>query len=421
MISNVPCGRPPRRGTACCAPAPARSPSLLLRRGAACCALVLLTLAGCVTAKPSQGTYGVVSEDGEQVDRLGLAALLIKDGHVERARTVLDEVDAKQPGLDLARFHTLRGLVALQAHDHAAARDELAAATRTGQVEPIVWVYLAQAHHAAGEPAAAIQALEGSRAAWEPIVGVHRLKVLCHWATGDHAGAFAALSTGERRFPGDAEFTKQRVLYLLELQLYQEAADAGEAYLERAGRTTDAHLALGEALRRAKKPDDAARVLEAARLRAPGHERVLVALAHAHLDAGRPRAAAVVLEEAARIDARYLGEAAELHRRAGALDRALYLNAQVIDQKAKTRQRLGLLLQRAAYDGVQALEPRLSRLGLMEDEEVRYALAYASYRAGDLARADARLRGITRPDLFRAATDLRKAIEVERLDEADRK
>lgn len=395
------------------------SPSLL-RSGAACCALVLLTLSGCVAPKPAPGTDGA-AEDGEEVDRLGLAALLIKDGHVERARVVLEEVDAKQPGLDLARFHTLRGLVALQAQDHTAARDALVAATRSGQVEPIVWVYLAQAHHAAGDPAAAIAALEGSRAAWDPMIGVHRLKVLCHWATGDRAGAFAALATAERRFPGDADFGKQRVLYLLELQLYQEAADAGEAYLARAGRSADAHLALGEALRRAKQPDDAARVLEAARLRAPGDERVLVALAHAHLDAGRPRAAAVVLEEAARLDAKYLAEAAELHRRAGALDRALFLNAQVIDQKAKTRQRLGLLLQRAAYDGVQALEPRLSRLGLLDDEEVRYALAYASYRSGDLERADVQLRGITRPDLFRAATDLRKAIEVERLDEADRK
>lgn len=386
----------------------------------ACCALLVLTLAGCVAPKPS-GPGAAATEDADEVDRLGLAALLIKDGHFERARAVLDEVDPRRPGLDLARFHTLRGLVALQARDHAAARDELAAATRSGQVEPIVWVYLAQAHHAAGDPAAALEALERARAAWDGMVGVHRLKVLCHWATGDRAGAFAALAAAERRFPGDADFSRQRVLYLLELQLYQEAAGAGEAYLERAGRTAEAHLALGEALRRAKKADDAARVLEAARLRHPGHERVLVALAHAHLDAGRPRAAGAVLEEAARLDAKYLAEAAELHRRAGAVERALFLNAQVLDQKAKTRQRLGLLLQRASYDAVHALEPRLSRLGLLDDEEVRYALAYASYRSGDLERADAHLRGITRPDLFRAATDLRKAIEVERLDEADRK
>lgn len=388
-------------------------------------AVALLTLAGCAAGRPGAGSAYGVDEQGQEVDRLGLAALLIKDGHFARAQAVLDEVDLAQPGLDLTRVHTLRGLVALQAQDHTRARDELVAATARGQVEPIVWVYLAQAQHAAGDPAAALAALERSRAAWDAptgaLSGVHRLKVLCHWATRDHAGAFAALASAERRFPADADLARQRVLYLLELQLYQEAAAAGEAYLERAGRTAEAHLGLGEALRRARKPDDAARVLEAARLRHPGQERLLVALAHAHLDAGRPRSAAVVLEEAARLDAKYLAEAAELHRRAGAVDRALFLNAQVVDQAAKTRQRLGILLQRASFELACALEPRLSRLGLLDDEEVRYALAFASYRAGDLERADAQLRGITRPELFRAATDLRKAIEVERLEEAERK
>lgn len=381
--------------------------------------LLLLLTSGCVTdGRP----YGAAAEQGEEeVDRLGLAALLIKDQHFERARAVLDEVDPKQPELDLARYHTLRGLVALQAQEHATARDELVLATNAGRVEPIVWVYLAQAHHALDAPAEALAALARSRAAWEGLVGVHRLKVLAHWKLKDRAGAFDALAAAERRFPADADFVKQRALYLLELSLYQEAADAGQVYLERAGRTAQAHLALGEALRRSRRAEEAARVLEAARLRFPQDLQVLVALAHAHLDAGRPRAAAGVLEEAARLDAKYLPEAAELHRRAGALDRALYLNAQVLDQKVKARQRLGILLQRSAFDVAVSLEPRLSRLGLLEDEDVRYALAYASYRAGDLERADAQLRGITRPELFRAATDLRRAIEVERATKADRK
>lgn len=371
--------------------------------------LLTLCLAACVGPAATR-----TDAPDEEVDRLGLAALLLRDGHLERARAVLGEVDPRQDGLDLPRFHTLRGLVALQLQEHDAAREALRLATATGQVEPIVWVYLAQAEHAAGDPAAALAALARGRPGWEGQAPVHRLEVLCAWAAGDRGGAFAALERAERRLPDDATFTRQRVLYLLELGLFVAAAAAGEEYLARAGHAPEAYLALGEALRRARRADDAARVLEAARLRAPGHEQVLVALAHAHLDAGRPRAAAVVLEEAARLDAKYQAEAAELFRRAGALDRALYLNASVQDAPAKARQRLGLLLQRAAFDQALALEPRLSRLGLLDDEEVRYALAYACYRAGDLERADLRLRGITRPELFRAATDLRKAIQLER-------
>ena len=87
---------------------------------------------------------------------------------------------------------------------------------------------------------------------------------------------------------------------------------------------------------------------------------------------------------------------------------------QVGDQKAKTRQRLGILLQLGRVEQACSLEPRLSRLGLLKDDQVRYALAYAQFRCGDLEQAANRLRGITKPSLFQAATDLRKAIEARR-------
>lgn len=375
--------------------------------------IALLALPGCRASAPPAAEQ----DEAETVDRLGLAALLIKDGHFDRAGAVLAEVEPAAPGLDRPRFHTLRGLVALRAQAHADARAAFEAAAAAGPVEPIVHIYLAQACHGAGDPAAALAALARAPGAWEPMAGVHRLVVLARWRTGDRAGAFAALEAAERRFPADADFTRQRLLFLLELGLHQEAAAAGEQYLERAGRTAKAHVALGEALRRSKRPDDAAAVLEAGRARFAGDVPVLVALAHAHLDARRPRAAATVLEEAAALEPRYLAEAAELRRRAGDLDRALRLNARLGDAKEKTRQRLGLLLQLAAFDLAAALQPRLSRLGLLEDEEVRYALAYACFRAGDPERADQHLRGITRPALFAQAIELRKAIEADRLRE----
>ncbi|MGE0711437.1 MAG: hypothetical protein AB7N76_15735 [Planctomycetota bacterium] len=359
------------------------------------------------------GAQPAAQEEGEG-DPLSLAALLIRDRFYERARAVLAEVDPKREGLDLARYHTLRGLVELAGGRHAEARDAFAQAFARGQREPVVWLYQAQAHYGLGAWAEALAALERAGAAAASAEAL-RMRAHCQWQTGARGAAFATLAAGEARYPADAVLPRQRTLYLLELGLYLEAALAGEEFLRRAGRSVEAYLALGEALRRARQPDAAARALEAARLVHPGARRLLVALARAHLDAGRPRAAASLLEEVARDEPRFLAEAAELYRRAGDLRRALYLNAQVQDQKAKARQRLGLLVQRGAAAQACALAPRLARLTVLEDEDARYALAYACFRAGDLDQAVTHLRGITRADLFQAATDLRQAIEAQRV------
>ena len=373
-------------------------------------ALVLLcALGGCQT----QPRAGDVARD-EQGDPLGLAALLIRDGHYTRAAGVLGEVDPQREDLDLSRYHVLRGLVALHQADYDRARQALEAALQAGADQPMLGVYLAQAHHGAGDFAATVAALDACRQAWTAMPDVHRLAIHSRWQQGDHAGAFAALSLAQRLFPGAPDLAKQRVLYLLELGLHQAATEAGAVYLEAAGDSAEAYLTLGEALRRGGRPQDAAEVLEAARLRYPADTQALVALSHAHLDAQRPRAAAVVMEQAARLDPTFHADAAELFRRAGDEGRALFLNMQMQDQRAKVRQRLGLLLQRARLEQAAALEPRLSRLGLLDDEDVRYALAYACFRNGALNRAAGHLRGITRPELFRSATELRKAIEVER-------
>ena len=59
-----------------------------------------------------------------------------------------------------------------------------------------------------------------------------------------------------------------------------------------------------------------------------------------------------------------------------------------------------------------------SALFVLEDDDVRYALAYAHFRTGELDLAEEELKGITKRELFSRATDLRKAIEAERAEEA---
>ena len=53
----------------------------------------------------------------------------------------------------------------------------------------------------------------------------------------------------------------------------------------------------------------------------------------------------------------------------------------------------------------------LRRTGLMADEDILYALAYAEFKTGDFETAEQHLQKLTRPDLFRKAAELRRAMQ----------
>src|SRR5690606_36566268 len=106
-----------------------------------------------------------------------------------------------------------------------------------------------------------------------------------------------------------------------------------------------------------------------------------------------------------------ISEAAELYRRAGRLRRALMLNGQITDQATKFKQRLALMLEMRRYEQAAAMSPDLKRVGLFEDQDIIYALAYAQFMVGDFEQAEAGLQRLTRSDLFRKASELRRAMQ----------
>jgi hypothetical protein len=119
----------------------------------------------------------------------------------------------------------------------------------------------------------------------------------------------------------------------------------------------------------------------------------------------------MLFEEAALLGPKYAFEAAELYKESGHPFRATGMNARVADQRAKTQQRLALLVDAEDFEAVSALEPKLSRLWLLEDPSVRYAIAYASFKTGQYQKAETHLRQISEPSLLESSLQLRKAIE----------
>ena len=345
-------------------------------------------------------------------DPVALAALLVRDGLWDRADAVLDGIEAAAEGVDVQRFYALRALVRLQSDDPAGAAEDFAAALAAdpGAADPILHLYRASALVAADRPAEALAALQGVGEVVDALPGTWLLRARAAWLSGDADASWAALEVGAARFPDETDFPRQQVLLLVDLGLYQEAGARGADLLGRADAGATDAAAIAEALRRGGALDRAAILLESARLRFPDVVELWTLSAAVALQRDQPLTAATFLQAAAELDPALALESAECFRRAGQLDRALYMNGQVPDAAGKARQRLGLLLEAGRAEAALALEPRARRLGLLEDDNVAYGLAYARFQAGDFEGAEALLKAVEDPAVFAAATRLRQAM-----------
>ncbi len=350
-------------------------------------------------------------DDMSDPERLELAARLTSDGEYERAARALGKVDTAAEDLDLAKYHTVAGLIAINQNRNEDAIRNLKDAVAAGQADPTIQIYLAQANFALERWPEALAALDAAGETANALGSVWQMRAHAFWAQGQRQQAFDTLTRAAQRFPANNTFTRRQVFYLLEAGLYEEAAELGRKFLTRGDVKAEDYAAIGSALRRTKRYDEALVILESARLRFPDNDAIAKALSQTYLEADQPLAAARLLESAALRDPNLLVETAELYRRAGYGALALSLNARVPDQAKKLKQRIGILVQLKRYGEVTGMESALHRSGVLDDEDVRYALAYAYFRAGDFAAADRHLAALKRPERFRKATELRKVME----------
>jgi predicted Zn-dependent protease len=364
--------------------------------------LILMVLVSAV-ARPKKAA--------PEEDRVGIAALLVRDGAWDRAAEVLAEVDPEAPGTDVAKYWTLLGLTQLRAQKPADAatsfENALAVAT---EGRALLELHLARARLATGAPRQAIEALDRTGEVGASLPATWLLRAEAEEALGNVDGAWNALAAGAQRFPDQPEMQRQQVFLLVRLGLFREARERGEELLTRADSDADDAIAISEALRQGGELDEALALIEAALLEEGEDRDLLVQAARTSLAADMPRTAGRVLERATLLDPRLALEAADAYRRAGDLDGALRANGEVADPVAKARQRLGLLLEAEAWDRALALEERLVRLDLTTDDGVAYGLAYAAFRMGDNAHAEHWLSGISDPEAFRRATELREVM-----------
>lgn len=349
--------------------------------------------------------------DEDEVDYVALAAQLVRDAHYDRAAEALAKVDPAVEGVDLITYHTARGMVALEQQKQEEAAEDFTAAIAAGQTDPLIHLYRAQAYFGLQRYDVAVRALDAAGEGVHNLAAAWLMRAHAQWMLGWRQAALDTLTRAQNQFPANTHFLRRQVFYLIDAGLYQEAAELGRDYLRRAEPKAADYAAIGTALRQSKSYDEALRFLEPARLRFPQDSAIAKALAQTWLERGDTLAAAEILAQQAEREPELLPEAAELFRRAGHAVRALALNARVVDQSKKLKQRVGILVQLRRYEQVAGMEDALYRVGLLHDEDVRYALAYAFFKGGDFETTEKHLSALTRPELFRKAAELRRLMQ----------
>ncbi len=353
----------------------------------------------------------------DDVDYVELAAVLVQDGNYDRAENALQNVDLADEDTNQGRYHSVYGLIHMNRGNNELAKQSFYAAIDAGLIDEItqttpevIYIYLAQCHFGLEEYREAIGALDNAGETAQRLSSTFTMRAHAHWLLDEKPQTWKVLDEASELFPANNQFLRRKVFYLIELGLFKEAADLGRAYLARAEGNVDDYLAIGNALRKAGDFDEALKFLETARLQHPKHENVGKLLAHTYLARGAELAAAEIFQQLSIANPELISEAAELYRRAGKPYRALTLNGQIVDQEAKLKQRLAIFLALERFEQITAMEDAMVRSGVINDENLRYALAYAWFKVGDFRATERHLTQLTRPDLFRKATELREVM-----------
>lgn len=347
----------------------------------------------------------------DEIDHVALAALLLRDGQIQKAADELGSVDLEDESVDLVRFYTLKGLVALKQGLYKESNSYFLDSIKAGQEEKSIFLYMAQNSFKLKEYKESLGYLNaaGELAFEKP--SLYSLRAELHWKLEEHSKSYEVLEQGLGKFAFEQSLLKQRFFYSISLELYQSALEDAHIYLTNAELDEQSSILFVNAFKQANQLDDAIILAEELLLEFDKSAKLTALLAYLYVDKGMLQSAADLFSKASLKDVVYTKESAELYRRAKNFVLSLYKNSQLLDTKEKLKQRIAIYLEYGAYEKVVVSHNALKRSGLIEDENIRYALAYAYYMVKDFDACEKELKKLRSADLFTKATELRKNIQ----------
>ncbi|MDR9499538.1 MAG: hypothetical protein RI556_10220, partial [Hydrogenovibrio sp.] len=278
------------------------------------------------------------------------------------------------------------------------------------QTKPVFHTYLAQAYYKNSDYEKAIAKINDAMGEGIYKPNLMLMKVDAYNQLKRPYKAWDALTEGERFFPEDERFPKQKIFALIEYGFYQSAAETGLTFVEAFQPEPSDFIAIGTALSKAGKFKLAGEFLEQAKLLYPDNLQASKALANFYAQKEFFYSAARLMEPVAMVENPLITEAAELNKLSHQYSRALFLNARALDQADKLKQRLSIYLELEQFEQAAGMERDLNRSGVLKDDNVKYALAYAMFKAGDFTNTERLLKQIKDPRVFKKANVIRSAM-----------
>lgn len=392
----------------------------------------------------------------QSIDHIEIATILFYDGKYDKVLKELQKAKDSHTDIDWMKYYSMRGIIFLKeekytqsvnALNHAivATRNRVYKAPaevkekkevlfslfssenkkqepkisaplfepeklRRAKIEEL-YIYLSQAYYRKGEYINTVEALDAAGERGSDSASLFTLRAECYWKVAQKSSAIEALNRGSKLFPKDATLLKQKFYYFAELKLYQASIKAAKAYMKKVPANAQEYISLAQMLMGTGESMEAIKILEEAKMLFPTSAKVHILLGHYYNQKDMPYTTAHLFEQGSYYDRKYLKEASEMYRRAGALSHALYLNSMMRDNAEKTKQKVAIFVNRGEFEKIIGLKDALDRYGLLKDDNMRYALAYAYYVVKEYDQSEAHLKKIQDDALFSKATVIRKNIE----------
>jgi uncharacterized protein HemY len=354
----------------------------------------------------------VTASNPEKIDYVALASTLVKDGYIQRAKTVLEKADVKKESFDFSTYYTLKGIVYNKTGYPKISNIFFDAAIKRGQNKESVYLYIARNHWQRMEYQGVVEALDKAGQAAKDNPQMLVIKAEAYKQLNDMNSAWSILDEGIHLHPEYSRFYSQKFYYLLELGFYQSAQEYAHRYLESEDYSAKEYLSIGFALRESGQKDAAASLLEEGVIKYNDDDKLLELLGQVYIDQEKYLMAALVFDWASIRFPKFSAKAATLYLKSGEPVRSLQLNRRINQQEEKFRQRVGIDIHLEDYESMVAKTDSLMRYDLLKDENILYALGFAHYKNGDYAQSKNLLKKITDNQLFNKASHLFQQIEI---------
>lgn len=348
------------------------------------------------------------AQEADDVDHLALAQILIKDGHYKRAEMSLEKLQGDQIK-DKALYSALKGMIVLQKGEYQGAIDLFLLSQKQGMKDREIYLYLAESALQLNQLAQAAAYIEQMDSKDKEKIPYFLVKAEIQWKSGKKQLAWQTLDQALAKNLSWNAINKKKFSYLMTEQLYQSAVDLAFTLMTDMNNFKDV-LAMASQMRIQKQYDNSLKILQAMNLLRPQDEMVALEMAQNYLALENSYSAALILEESAKHNISLSFEASELLRQMGKNYRAEFVNMTTVDPSKRLKQKMSLYLDEEDFHSLKFLMPQLTQLKMMNDEEIRYAVAYSLFRTGDFKKSEGLLQSIEKEGLFEKSAELKKEI-----------